>query len=164
MKTKTIQTYNKHFLLLLLVGLLWMPKSVAQEESQTTTPVLTLTVSGIKKTKGFLLIAVFDNAEDYENDGNNGNDDGNNAIQKFKIPVKGKTQTVEIEGLDFGSYGIKMYQDINENGSLDKNFLGMPEEPFGFSNNAQAIFSEPDFEETVFDFDGNTAIKIALDD
>lgn len=164
MKSKTIQIDNKHFLLLLLIGFLWTPKLVAQKESQTTSYVLTLTVSGIKKTKGFLLIAVFDNAEDYENDGNKGNDNGSYAIKKIKIPVKEKTQTVEIEGLDFGSYGIKLYQDINDNGSLDKNFLGIPMEPFGFSNNAQATFSAPDFEETVFDFDGNAAIKIKLND
>lgn len=36
--------------------------------------------------------------------------------------------------LSAGGYVISMYQDSNGNGRLDSNFLGIPREPFGFSN------------------------------
>lgn len=129
--------------------------------AQNTAPssnVLTIYVCGIHKIKGSLFVAVFDSAEDYENG-------SEYAVKKIKIPVREKKQPLEIEGLEFGEYGIKMYHDINENGELDKNFMGMPKEPYGFSNNAEALFSSPGFEETIFDFSiQNSSISIELDD
>jgi len=41
--------------------------------------------------------------------------------------------TVEISNLESGEYAIAVIQDLNENGKLDKNFLGIPKEPYGFS-------------------------------
>ena len=49
-----------------------------------------------------------------------------------------------------------MFHDLNENDIHDINFLGIPKEPYGFSNNAKALFSAPDFEKTLFDFDAKT--------
>lgn len=40
------------------------------------------------------------------------------------------------EGLAPGKYAIAAYQDLNGNGSLDRSKLGLPLEPFGFSNEA----------------------------
>ena len=37
--------------------------------------------------------------------------------------------------LDPGTYGIAVYQDLNSNEVLDKTSLGIPTEPYGFSNN-----------------------------
>jgi len=33
-----------------------------------------------------------------------------------------------------GSYAVAVFQDVNGNGSLDRTPLGLPLEPFGFSN------------------------------
>lgn len=44
-----------------------------------------------------------------------------------------------------GSYALSVYHDENENGELDKNFLGIPTEPYGFSNNARGMFGPASF-------------------
>ena len=33
-----------------------------------------------------------------------------------------------------GSYAIAVFHDVNGNGRLDRNFIGFPSEPYGFSN------------------------------
>lgn len=39
-----------------------------------------------------------------------------------------------IAGLPAGDYALVVYADANGNGRLDKNFIGIPREPLGFSN------------------------------
>ncbi len=41
---------------------------------------------------------------------------------------------VQILGLAEGEYALVVYLDENNNGRLDKNFIGIPREPLGFSN------------------------------
>lgn len=146
----------KWYLLFVLINLLFLQNNTAQSTPKANDNVLTIKVSGIKKVKGSLLVAVYKSAEDYENG-------LAYAIQKINVPVTDKKQVLEITGLDFGPYGIKMFQDINDDGALNKNFVGIPKEPYGFSNDAKATFSAPDFEETVFVFGAeNKAISIVL--
>ena len=42
-----------------------------------------------------------------------------------------------------GSYTLALYLDKNKNNRLDKGLFGQPLEPYAFSNNARASFSEP---------------------
>lgn len=58
--------------------------------------------------------------------------------------------TLRFEGLESGEYGIKAFHDINGNGVLDTNVLGMPTEPFAFSNNAPANFGPATWEDAAF--------------
>jgi len=38
-----------------------------------------------------------------------------------------------------GAYAVAVYQDVNGNGRLDRNALGLPTEPYGFSNDVGRI-------------------------
>jgi uncharacterized protein (DUF2141 family) len=40
--------------------------------------------------------------------------------------------------------------DVNKNGELDKNALGIPKEGFGFSNDAAGTFGPPGFDKAKF--------------
>ena len=60
-----------------------------------------------------------------------------------------------------GTYAIGVYVDENENEKLDTNFLGIPKEQFGFSNNAKA-FGIPKFEAASFVVDTYTKVQIGL--
>jgi len=58
--------------------------------------------------------------------------------------------TVTIGNLAPGNYAIAVFADLNGNGELDSNFLRMPVEPYGFSNDARGRFGPPDFDEAMF--------------
>jgi uncharacterized protein (DUF2141 family) len=104
---------------------------------------LRLSVSGMDKLQGNLMIAVFDNGDDFPNE--------DKAIQRLVIPVKSKSQLINVPNLQPGKeYAIALYHDENANGKMDKNFFGVPTERYGFSNNARATFGPPSFEEAKF--------------
>ncbi|MBT5574281.1 MAG: DUF2141 domain-containing protein [Alphaproteobacteria bacterium] len=61
-----------------------------------------------------------------------------------------------------GIYAIGVYLDVNFNNKLDKNFFGIPSEPYGFSNNAKAFLRSPSFEKASFVIAGNTRLSIDM--
>lgn len=71
----------------------------------------------------------------------------------------GDRLTVAIPDLPPGKYAVAAYVDNNRNGRQDKNFLGMPKEIYGFSNEARGLFGPPDFAAAAFDIGENAATK-----
>jgi uncharacterized protein (DUF2141 family) len=72
--------------------------------------------------------------------------------QAFRLVVKpeGKTEiSVPVE-LTPGEWAVALTQDTNNNDKLDKNFLGIPTEPYAFSNNVRPRLAAPKFEECKF--------------
>jgi uncharacterized protein (DUF2141 family) len=67
------------------------------------------------------------------------------------------------EDIPEGKYAVKVYQDLNNNGELDKNFIGIPKEPYGLSNNIRPKFAPPAFKDMLFDVKGEKIIEILLE-
>lgn len=57
---------------------------------------------------------------------------------------------VVIEDVPYDDYAIVVFQDYNENKKFDKNFMGIPKEPFGFSTNFQVSTRAPKYKEVLF--------------
>lgn len=66
---------------------------------------------------------------------------------------------VTIPDLPPGRYTVAAYVDDNRNGRQDKNFLGVPKEDYGFSNDARGTFGPPDFAEAAFDIGDNAVFQ-----
>ncbi|HLP98855.1 MAG TPA: DUF2141 domain-containing protein [Sideroxyarcus sp.] len=66
---------------------------------------------------------------------------------------------VTISDLPPGRYAVAAYVDDNRNGRQDKNFLGVPKEDYGFSNDVRGRFGPPDFAEAAFDIGDNAVFK-----
>ena len=64
--------------------------------------------------------------------------------------------------LPAGSYGARIMHDINDNGELDANFVGIPSEPWGFSNNATGSFGPPKWQDVQFELSGDAEQNIRL--
>lgn len=115
---------------------------------------LSIRITGISQIKGTLYIGVFRQ---------------NDSFPIFGKQFKGVVQEVEKETqiISFGElseaeYAIAIYQDLNRNNKLDKNILGMPEERYGFSNNARKTFSAPSFQEAKIKLDKDLQITVTL--
>ncbi len=70
--------------------------------------------------------------------------------------------SVTFTNLAFGEYSIAVYHDINDNRNLDKNAVGIPSEPYAFSNNIRARFRAPTYNETKFSFYNNEKLDLSL--
>lgn len=65
--------------------------------------------------------------------------------------------------LPLGDWAVAITQDTNNNDKLDKNFMGIPTEPFAFSNNVRPRLSPPDFNDCKFTVSGTgKVVTIAL--
>ncbi|GLR17261.1 DUF2141 domain-containing protein [Portibacter lacus] len=74
-----------------------------------------------------------------------------NAIfrRKMSIPQDGKL-VFYIHGLKDGEYAFALIHDENENDKLDQNFIGIPKEGAGASNNATGFMRPPSYKDSKF--------------
>jgi uncharacterized protein (DUF2141 family) len=101
---------------------------------------------------GVVLIALFDKADAFLK----------KPIQSKRVNVTGAEVHVAFENLAHGDYAISVFQDFNRNEKLDTNFLGIPVEPYGFSNDAMGTFGPPSFEKAKIKVTGTTQVVINL--
>ena len=59
-------------------------------------------------------------------------------------------------------YSFSFYHDVNSNKKLDKNFIGIPKEPYGFSNNQAGRFGPPNFEDSKIELKENTKLQLKV--
>lgn len=53
---------------------------------------------------------------------------------KDRGQAKGGVVEMRVRNVKPGAYAIAVFHDTNGNGKLDRNFIGLPSEPYGFSN------------------------------
>jgi uncharacterized protein (DUF2141 family) len=98
---------------------------------------LTVGIEGLKNANGQVLVAVFDRAADFLKQ----------PVRVAAVNAQQGTVKVSIAGLPAGDYALSVFQDENGNGKLDKNVVGMPTEPYGFSNDAVGNYGPPSFQD-----------------
>lgn len=91
---------------------------------------LTLRVDGIRPGQGNLRIQLFDSEANWLK----------HAILSLEGDTSEATYECVIPDLPAGTYGIFVHQDMDGDGELDKNMMGMPTEPYAFSNDARGMF------------------------
>jgi uncharacterized protein (DUF2141 family) len=101
---------------------------------------LVVKVKNIKQSEGTVRVALF-NSEDTFLD---------KAFQGKSVKANGSEVSIEFADLPAGEYALSVFHDANDNGELDKNFMGIPREGFGFGNNAMGTFGPPSFEKAKF--------------
>jgi uncharacterized protein (DUF2141 family) len=62
---------------------------------------------------------------------------------------KGEVEVV-FENLPAGDYAISILHDVNKDGKMNTNFMGIPKEGYGFSNNVMGTMGPPSFEKAKF--------------
>lgn len=103
---------------------------------------LRVTVSGARNDKGRLAVALFASAADFP--------DQARALKGQLTRLQGGRAVVTFRGLSPGLYAMAVLHDENSNSKMDFNFLGIPLEGYGFSNDAAATFGPPSFEAAAF--------------
>ena len=117
-------------------------------------PELTINISNIKILKGEIIIGIFNTNKDFLKEGV--------AIRNYTIEVNGNNASLIIKDLPKGDYAISLYHDENSDNKCNRNFLGIPKEGYGFSNNVRPKFSAPSFEECKFSLVNDHSLEIKL--
>jgi uncharacterized protein (DUF2141 family) len=114
-------------------------------------------ISGIRVCQGTLMLAVYDKADGFLQAGA--------AVLTARIPLASAPCEPVVSqrlSLPYGRYALAVYQDANDNGELDSNWLGRPIEFWGVSNRIRPIMRAPRFAESAFDFSPDR-VEIPLD-
>ena len=85
------------------------------------------------------------------------------ATNVMIIKVRRTEARCDFEDIPPGTYALAVIHDENMNGKLDTNWLGIPKEGYGFSNDAKALLGAPSFSAASFSYDGqDLALTISL--
>jgi uncharacterized protein (DUF2141 family) len=117
---------------------------------------ITLKVDRIDtKKRGQLLVGVFDEKNFLK---------VGKQLYELEVDVTAEQMEIKIENIPFGTYAVTVFQDIDRNKELKTNFIGIPQEPIGFSNDARIKFGPPSFSDAQFklESDKNIVLKIVL--
>ena len=78
------------------------------------------------------------------------------ATNAMIIKVRHTKARCAFEDIPPGTYALAVIHDENMNGKLDTNWLGIPKEGYGFSNDVKDLLSSPPFSAASFQYDGGT--------
>ncbi len=79
------------------------------------------------------------------------------------LKIRESQARCDFENIPPGTYALAVVHDENMNGKLDSNWLGIPKEGYGFSNDVKAVHGAPSFSDASFPYDGqNLNFTISL--
>lgn len=139
----------------LLAVLLGLSLATAAAEAAAQEAEVVVRVGNAVPGQGDLRIALYDSAASF--------DAVRDPVAAAVIRAAGEGAAVSLAPLPPGRYAIRVFQDLNRNGQLDRTLLGMPREPIGFSNDAIGTRGPPDFAAAAVELaPGRTEVTIRL--
>jgi uncharacterized protein (DUF2141 family) len=119
-----------------------------QQSTSTNAAVLSVVIGGFKNDKGTAVVALYNNGEGFPKS-------PQKALKTMTIRIINKQAAADFENLPPGEYAVSVYHDENSNKKMDTNFLGIPKEGVGNSNNAKGHFGPPKYSDAKFIFKGD---------
>lgn len=111
--------------------------------SSVDAPELQLRVTGLQRTASDLRIAVFESRDRFPQP--------SSSSATLVVPVGADQDEISVSLKLPASVpvAVAVFQDLDGNRLLSKNAVGIPSEPYGFSNGARGLFGPPAFEAAV---------------
>ena len=94
------------------------PGSQAQKRS------VQITITNITTASGTIVLSAHDSEESFKK---------RKPVQTVRVPASVPSVTIELS-LESGECAFCVFHDTNDDGDLNAGFMGIPKEPFGFSN------------------------------
>jgi uncharacterized protein (DUF2141 family) len=130
---------------------------IAAQEPPAAKNLIHVDITGLRNDKGQVYCALFSTAADFPGH-------ADKAVARTKSAIDKDKAVCEFTGIAPGTYAVSTYHDENSNGKLDTNFMGIPQEGVGASNNAKGHFGPPKFEDAAIPFKGGRLdLKIKID-
>lgn len=114
---------------------------------------LEVELRGIQSAEGRVLVALHRETPraDFPSDAT--------VVANAAAPAATDAVVVVFRGLPAGTYAVAAFHDANGDGELNANFVGMPTEGYGFSNDARGFMGPPPFEDASFSLDAGAGTR-----
>lgn len=107
----------------------------------------------LESRAGVVRVALFDSAESHLG----------KATDSGVVSAAQEQPAWSSKRLAAGDYSLAIYHDVNENGRLDRNLVGWPKEPYGFSNDLRIRFGPPKWTKAKFEVDGAAEVAVCVE-
>ena len=111
-------------------------------------------VSNIEEKRGTIHYGVYNNPKLFP-------DESGKILGGYEEVSKVIENGLVIDELEESNYAIAIFHDKNSNNKFDT-FFAVPQERYGFSNNAPVFFGPPSFEEASFFVKDEEMVKIEI--
>ena len=115
---------------------------------------LSVVVTGLKNNDGVLQFGLYNNSEKFPIVGE--------TFKMVRVKTSSSSKKYTFKSLPKGKYAVAIYQDENNNDNCDKNFIGVPVEPYAFSNDIRPKLSAPTFKDCSFELNKSKTVSIKL--
>jgi len=112
-------------------------------------------ITGLRSDKGKLYLSIYSSEKGYPKE-------PSAAYRLAFSDIRNGKSIVLLAGIPRGTYAIACYHDENDNGKLDTNFLGIPKEGTGASNDARGSLGPPKFKDAKFQLSSDTSLTIKI--
>jgi uncharacterized protein (DUF2141 family) len=123
-------------------GALWQTAAPAES-------VIHVDISGLRSDTGQMLCALYSSAQAEAFPKK-----AEKAVARLTARIAEGQAVCEFTGIVPGTYAVSVVHDENSNGKLDTNFIGMPREGVGASNDARGHMGPPKFRVAAFPYAG----------
>ncbi|WP_296312648.1 DUF2141 domain-containing protein [Winogradskyella sp. UBA3174] len=113
---------------------------------------ITVTVEEAESDNGKILLALYDSESNFLGE----------MYKGTKSELANNSCTIIFNDIPKGSYAISIFHDENDNGKMDTNFIGIPKEDYGFSNDAKGFVGPPKWKDAKFELNSDKILKITL--
>ena len=139
------------------LGMAGASATSAQVDQSGSTLTLHVRMEGFENTDGEAGVAVWNAARGFP-------EEIEHAVATTYVTIQDGAAVARFDQLEPGRYAITVYHDKNDNRRFDKNWLGMPKEDWGVSNNVRPRLRAPRFTEAVRDLGvGEQLVEIRVD-
>ena len=122
----------------------------------TMMSTLSVRVDGVRNDRGVVLVSLYDRAEGFPRD-------RGAVLLTQRVAASEGSVYADFGELLWGEYAIAVLHEENDSGDMDSNFIGLPKEGYGFSNNVKPKLKAPSFDDTKFRVDaGETEIVLEM--
>ena len=152
--SKTISTTG--YVTLFFVLLIVFSGSAATGQTQPKKGNLKVVVTNIRGNTGQIAFYLFNSGDDFPMK------TGKALMQGF-VKTAGSSADYTFTNLAAGTYAVFVFHDTDNDKKLKTNFVGMPREGMGVSNNAKGHFGPPKYADAKFEFrNSGQVVTIAL--
>lgn len=104
---------------------------------------LRVAVGQLRSTDGNLTVTVYGSRDDFLAPGA--------KLTRKRVPITGTMTEACLTVPSVGTYAIAVYHDENNDRDFNRTFVGLPDEGYGFSNDAPALVGLPSYDDAKFD-------------
>ena len=125
--------------------------------AQSKCPGIHVQILNIRNSTGIVACALFESPAGFPTE------ILRSARNVMVLKIQEAQARCDFENIPPGTYAIAVIHDENMNGKLDKTWLGVPKEGYGFSNGVIGVADAPSFSAASFPYDGqNLDLTISL--